>query len=94
MTSISRNLLNDVLQCIALCETKQTALQRLAARHEEAATIKQQAEDMLKEIEIELCSLAASFITAPMSGRLFVPLPSEFVDEQTAQDSVVAQLRA
>jgi hypothetical protein len=94
MTNISRNVVNDVLQCIARCTEKQEALKRLPARHEEAVALKQQADDMLKDIEIDLCNLAASFVTAPMSGRLFIPLPCEFVDEQAAQESVVAQLRA
>ncbi len=94
MTNISRNVVNDVLKSIECCTQKQKTLARFQARHEEAVTLKLLVEDMLKEIEIDLCNLAASFITAPMSGRLFIPLPSEFVDEKVAQESLVAQLRA
>jgi hypothetical protein len=93
MTNVSRNVVNDVLRCIAQCTAQQQALAAVQCRHEEAATVKQQAEDMLKDMEITLCNLAASFVTAPMSGRLFLPLPNEYVDETQAQESRLAQLR-
>lgn len=93
MTNISRNVVKDVLKCIERCTEMQEALKKLPSRHEEAAALKQQADDMLKDIEIDLCNLAASFVTAPISGRLFIPLPCEFVDEHAAQESIVAQLR-
>ena len=37
MTNVSRNVVNDVLRCIAHCTEKQQALARLPARHDEAA---------------------------------------------------------
>jgi hypothetical protein len=92
MTNVSRNLVNDVLQCIKHCSEKQEELKRMPARNDEALRIR--ALDMLKDIEINLCNLAACFVTAPMSGRLFIPLPCEYVDEATAQQSRAAQLRS
>jgi hypothetical protein len=93
MTNVSRNVVNDVLRCIARCTEKQQELHRLPARSEETASLKLKAEDMLKDIEIELCNLAASFVSAPMSGRMFVPLPNEYTSEVAAQESRHAQLR-
>jgi hypothetical protein len=92
MTNVSRNVVNDVLRCIAHCTEKQEALARLPARHEEAAAVKQHAEDALRDLEIDLCNLAASFVTAPMSGRMFIPLPNEYVGEAAAQESRHAQM--
>jgi hypothetical protein len=92
MTNVSRNVVNDVLRCIARCVEKQEALAQLPARHEEAAAVKQQAEDALRDLEIDLCNLAASFVTAPMSGRMFVPLPNEYVGEAAALESRHAQM--
>lgn len=94
MTNISRNVVNDVLRCIELCSAKQNALAVMQCKHEEATGIKQHAQDMLIDIEIALCNLAASFVTAPMSGRLFLPVPNEYIDETTAHESRFAQLRA
>jgi len=92
MTNVSRNVVNDVLRCLARCTEKQEAIARLPARQDEAAAVKQQAEDALRDIEIDLCHLAASFVTAPMSGRMFVPLPHEYVSESTAAESRHAQM--
>jgi hypothetical protein len=92
MTNVSRNVVNDVLRCLARCAEKQEALARLPARHDEAAAVKQQAEDALRDLEIDLCNLAASFVTAPMSGRMFVPLPNEYVSEAAARESRHAQM--
>ena len=78
MTNVSRNVVNDVLRCLARCAEKQEALARLPVRHDEAAAVKQQAEDALRDLEIDLCNLAASFVTAPMSGLMFVPLQNEY----------------
>jgi hypothetical protein len=94
MTNVSRNVVNDVLRCIARCEEHQQQLARLPARGEESAVLKLKAEDMLKDMEIELCNLAASFVSAPMSGRMFVPLPNEYTGETVAHESRHAQLRA
>jgi hypothetical protein len=94
MTNVSRNVVNDVLRCIARCTEKQQALAMLPTHeNEHAVAVKQHAEDMLKDIEIDLCNLAASFVAAPMSGRMFIPLPPEYVSEQEKHDSRHAQMR-
>jgi hypothetical protein len=92
MTNVSRNVVNDVLRCIARCTEKQEALARLPARLDEAAAVKQHTEDALSDLEIDLCNLAASFVTTPMSGRMFVPLPNEYVGEAATQESRHAQM--
>jgi hypothetical protein len=71
---------------------KQEALARLPARHDEAVAVKQHTEDVLRDLEIDLCNLAASFVTSPMSGRMFVPLSNEYVGEAAAQESRHAQM--
>ena len=48
---------------------------------------------MLKDVEQKLCSLAASCITAPMSGRMFTALPHEYVSEKERRQSLEAQMR-
>ena len=91
-SACSSSSTSPVLRCIARCTEKQEALARLPARHDEAAAVKQHAEDALRDLEIDLCNLAASFVTAPMSGLMFVPLPNEYVGEAAAQESRHAQM--
>lgn len=94
MTNVSRNVVSDVLRCIALCTEQQQSLAKLPThRPEDADKIKQHAANMLHEIEIELCHLAASFVSAPMSGRMFIPLPNAYTSEQDTNASRPAQLR-
>jgi len=88
MTNISRNVLSDVLRCVQRCGEHQKTL---AAGDRESA--QQLAIDMLQDMEIELCNLAASLVTAPISGRIFIPLPPEYTDKQVQADSMHAQLR-
>lgn len=91
MTNISRNVVNDVLRCVRRCSEHQTTLAGLAPKDKETAQAL--ALDMLKDMEIELCNLAASLVTAPISGRMFIPLPTEYVDRQVQAESMHAQLR-
>jgi hypothetical protein len=48
---------------------------------------------MLQDIEQELCNLAAEFITALISGRIFTPLPHEHLSEQQLLESLHAQMQ-
>jgi hypothetical protein len=47
MTNVSRNVVNDVLRCLARCAEKQEALARLPARHDECRTLLGQAQNYL-----------------------------------------------
>jgi hypothetical protein len=91
MTNISRNVLNDVLRCVQRCGEHQKTLGGLTAQERDSA--QQLAMDMLQDMEIELCNLAASLVTAPISGRIFIPLPPEYIDKQVQAESMHAQLR-
>jgi hypothetical protein len=84
-------VLSDVLRCVQRCSEHQKTLTGLAASDRDSA--QQLALDMLQDMEIELCNLAASLVTAPISGRIFIPLPPEYVDKQVQAESLHAQLR-
>jgi hypothetical protein len=74
MTSCKENVVEAVLQRISKCKEHQSVLRQLPADEEQ---VRERALDMLEDIEHELCNLAAMFITAPISGRIFTPLPHE-----------------
>ena len=92
MTHVARNVVNDVLRCLVRCEALQASIARLPARHADAVELQQQAADAFQQMEIDLCDLVSSFIGAPMSGRMFLPLPPEYVSADAAQESLHAQL--
>jgi hypothetical protein len=96
MTNISRNVLNDVIRCIERCTEHKLALSELGRVHggnEAVLPVLQRAQDMILDMEIELCKLAASLVTAPISGRMFIPLPPEYISKQAQTTSMHAQLR-
>jgi hypothetical protein len=92
MTSCKGNVVELVLQKIVNCSEMQKILQSMPA-NAEAEQIRERAVDMLRDIEQQLCDLAATFITAPMSGRIFTPLPHEFATEQRLVQSLQDQMQ-
>ena len=79
--------------CAEVREKVKEELACLPARQQETIDLKMRAEDMLQDLEVHLCKMAASLATAPMSGRMFIPLPSEFVSEEQAYESRHAQMQ-
>jgi hypothetical protein len=90
MTSCKGNVVEVVLKKIVHCSEMQKILQSMPA---DAEQIRERAVDMLRDIEQQLCDLAATFITAPMSGRIFTPLPHEFATEQRLVQSLQDQMQ-
>jgi hypothetical protein len=90
MTSCQGNIIEEVLKCITLCEQKKKTIEFMKADSEK---IRQCSLELVKEIEERLCEMAAMFLLAPMSGRLFTPLPHENLKEEQIQQSLEAQMR-
>ena len=93
MTNISRNVLNDVIHCIERCTEHKLALSELGRVHGGNEAVLQRAQDVILDMEIELCKMAASLVTAPISGRMFISLPSEYISKQAQTASMHAQVR-
>jgi hypothetical protein len=90
MTSCKGNVIEAVLKRISMCEAHQVVLKNLQGDVEQ---VRERALDMLQDIEQELCNLAAEFITALISGRIFTPLPHEHLSEQQLLESLHAQMQ-
>jgi hypothetical protein len=90
MTSCKGNVVEAVLQIISKCGEHQAVLQQLPG---DAEQLRERAIDILQDIDQEMCGLAAQFITAPMSGRIFTPLPHEHMSEQRLVESLHAQMQ-
>jgi hypothetical protein len=79
-----------VLKCIELCDQSKNTIQNMRGDSEK---IRECAVDHFKDMESRLCEMAAMFLAAPMSGRLFTPLPHESLNEEQLQQSLEAQMR-
>ena len=90
MTNVRNNVVEDVLKCISIIDARRDAMQ---AQTENAAQLRESTTDMLLEIKIILSNLIASFITAPVSGRMFIPLPPAHVTEEDKARSLQQQLQ-
>jgi hypothetical protein len=90
MTSCKGNVVEAVLKRISACEEHQAVLKHL---HGDVEQVRERALDMLQDIEQELCKLAAEFVTAPISGRIFTPLPHEHLSEQQSSESLHVQMQ-
>jgi hypothetical protein len=89
MTSCQGNVISEVLKCIELCEQNNASMLHVAGDSEKIRAV---ALEMINEMEQRLCRLTAIFLTAPISGRLFTPLPHENILEQHIQESLEAQM--
>ena len=90
MTNIRNNVVEDVLKCISIIDARRDAMQ---AQAENAAQLRESSVDMLQEIQEILSNLIASFITAPVSGRMFIPLPPAYVTEEDKTRSLQQQMQ-
>jgi|LauGreDrversion2_3_1035106.scaffolds.fasta_scaffold00009_2 hypothetical protein len=90
MTSVQRNVLNELVACILTCTENQAAL---TTQETDLLKLRERALDMFKDLEQKLCSLAASCITAPMSGRMFIALPLDYYSERERKQSLEEQMR-
>ena len=84
MTSCKGNVVEAVMQTIALCGEHESALRNHQA---DAELLRERALDMMQDIDQHLCQLAATFITAPMCGRIFTLLSHEHTSEQERLES-------
>ncbi len=90
MTSCKGNVMEVVLKCIELCDQSKNTIQNMGGDSEK---IRECAVEHFNDMEMHLCQMCAMFLGAPMSGRLFTPLPHENLNEEQLQQSLEAQMR-
>ena len=83
------NVVDSILKCLRLVEEKQAALR---ATDKGAAAALEDAREVLFDVHIALCRLASALVTAPITGRIFLPLPASYVTPEEAQASLRLQL--
>jgi len=89
MTTVEDNVVDSILKCIRLVEEKHAML-GATEKNTEAAL--EDARELLFDVRIALCRLASALVTAPITGRMFLPLPASYVTPEEAQASLRLQL--
>jgi hypothetical protein len=102
MASIEGNVVQSILKCIRMVSEKQMLLSSISLQEQRGcklldcnATRSKFVEDtreLLEDVKIDLCNLASCLVTAPITGRMFLPLPVDYVSPEDAQKSLHAQL--
>lgn len=98
MTSIEGNVVDAILKCIRMVCEKQASMSAAQGGDAKAASVDAKAasveelREMLEDVKIDLCRLASLLVTAPITGRIFLPLPAAYVSAEDAQKSLRAQL--
>ena len=89
MTNVQDNIVEHVLECISLLDTYTAKYQKIGEQeHINRGSVL----DMLEEISILLCKLLATMITAPITGRMFIPLPSSKFNTDDVHSSLQKQM--
>ena len=93
VSNIRNNVVEQVLHCISILDTHRDAIQAQTEQSNDARQLRERSADMLQEIKIVLCNLITGLITAPVSGRMFIPLPPAHVTEADKALSLQQQLQ-
>ena len=88
MTNVQDNIVEHVLECISLLDTYTVKYRKTGQEHVDRNSVL----DMLEEISILLCKLLATMITAPITGRMFTPLPSSKFNTDDLHSSLQEQM--
>lgn len=91
MTSVEGNVVDAILKCIRMVSEKQAAMSAAQGGDAKATSV-EELREMLEDVKIDLCRLASLLVTAPITGRIFLPLPAAYVSAEDAQKSLRAQL--
>lgn len=81
--SIRQNLVEDVIKITQLVEQYRDD----RAAHENA----EQTQERFNDVHVHLCELMSAMIASPLTGRIFLPTPEEYVDEETRAQSLQEQ---
>ena len=93
MTRVQDNIVEHVLECIALLDTFTVKYRKSPnGKSEQDYVDRNSVLDMLEEISILLCKLLSTMITAPITGRMFTPLPSSKFNTDNLHSSAQEQM--
>ena len=100
LASIEGIMVQSILKCIHMVSEKQMLLssiqEQLGCKVLDCnATCSKFVEDrrkLLEDVKIDLCNLTSRLVTAPITGRMFLPLPVDYVSPEDTQKSLHAQL--
>lgn len=89
MANIGGNVVQNVLDCMQIVDKHMNSIRNSSKQGE---ALKELCVDALEEVTVALCKLLGLLITAPISGRMFVPLPASHFDAAAKEKSLQKQL--
>ena len=89
MANTSGNVVEHVLECMQVVDKHMNNIRNSSTQGD---TLKELCMDALEEVTVALCKLLGLLITAPISGRMFVPLPASHFDAAAKKKSLEEQL--
>ena len=93
MTHMQDNVVQHLLNALQVLETHAQTLNNMPHNTVDKANAKHaHMQDMLEEINILLCNLVSVMVTAPITGRMFIPLPQSKTTARAAEESMHMQL--
>lgn len=87
MPSTQQHLAVNIVECVQFIHKQRQKLKGV-----ETSKIQEIATESLQDVEAKLCQLISQIITAPLTGRLVMPYPSECLTTQQKQFSLYRQL--
>ena len=91
MSTVEGSVVKEILKCIRVVCEKQLQLSASATTTQRERFI-EETRETLEEVKINLCNLASMLVTAPITGRIFLPSPADYVSEETVMRSLCTQL--
>ena len=92
MTPVKHNVIHNLITTLHKIENTITKIEEMPTSTSDAASLKQQCIESLKDVDAELCHLVSDLTNSPLNGKLFVPLPQHFESAWKQETSVNFQL--
>jgi hypothetical protein len=100
MDSIEGNVEQSILKCIHMVSEKQMLLSSIQESrccetldcNTTHSKLMENTRELLEDVKNDLCNLASRLVTARITGRMFLPLPKDYVSPADAQKSLHSQL--
>jgi hypothetical protein len=90
MSAVEGSLGTAMLRCIGTISESQKRLSALTPQQHER--LLEDTHEILEDVRISLCNMLSLLVTAPITGRMFLPLPADSLSDQTIEASLCAQL--
>lgn len=87
---VEGSIVKEILKCV--CAVSESQRRLSSAGDVPSEKMLESAIEALEELKITLCNMASLLVTTPITGRMFLPQPADFVNDEMIMNSLSAQL--